>query len=789
MDPTFPAISLPSSAPAAFAGAGAVVAVVLWLAARRWPSLGMPLRFLTAVAATWAAVCAAYAVLRPDIAFPEYLLTSTLATEVIAVVGAAVYIAGLALFQPGVRQWRKSGALVAGVTLIGSAFVRAAIQPSITLQIEAPLAILMVATVWRLRAEPLVYLSVLGVAVTVVIWARIRLAAGSATPVTDWVTTPSAAISLAMVLMAALLGLKRRQDFNVKWYRQGLLIVPLIVSSLAAMGAGYVAVWDGASWHTVWALGVWWAVLLVSAIGLRQPDLFGFSSVGAGLAAVAAFAVIEGDRVGGYWGRYPAVLLAIALGAALLAALLRVLLRKVPTSGFPQALYLAGAATTIGALAIEPLGTTTRYLGMDLLVAAGVIALAHAHRAPAWVNYIVAGLVTGGVGALAHLGPATPLIVWHRQFIQVMAAGSVAWLLVAVAVREILKWTSSDRMARRQTEPFTVFGLVTTIGLAAYLTVQEIKTYDEFLAHGGGPTRELLGPFWGLIGWLAVILAFLISMWLVRHTIRTFLFYGVGILATVYIGLFHHTDDLYGYLICAIAGYGSAHLLVYLYEVKFMALLSRTCALYRDERRASTTIFTLAVISCFAAAVLAAFRLNSTHSLVMLAIMAAVFLMWSFIWLRGEMLYPAVLMVTLCALSVWHNHDPSTTWDPYRLSMNAVILTVSAMAWLGIGKWLPRVHGEIFQLAAPARACSAMLGLAGMAFAAALAVSPTFGQAVWRGDRMAADWALALTAMGLLIGYFAWARIVFERHFFSVMSGAAVLLVGLYVGIYVGIRL
>jgi len=40
----------------------------------------------------------------------------------------------------------------------------------------------------------------------------------------------------------------------------------------------------------------------------------------------------------------------------------------------------------------------------------------------------------------------------------------------------------------------------------------------------------------------------------------------------------------------------------------------------------------------------------------------------------------------------------------------------------------------------------------------------------------------------LLTAYFAWGRRVFGRPFFSLMSGLAVLLLGLYVGIYTGIR-
>jgi len=796
--PVMPAFIEPTLFAPLGAAAGALAAGGLWLLGRRIKSAAVALRFLAAVAGAWAALCAAYLAVRPPMSFRTYLLTSTLGTEVIAAVGAACYVGSALRRRATTRPWRRSSALLAGITLMGSAFVRAAYQPSITLAVEAPLAAVFIATVWRFRAELLVYLAILAAAVTAVLGVRDFVSGGlglevpayvATAPAAAWVTSAAAGVSLLMVAAAGVLALVPRQELNVRWYRQGLLIVPLVAASMAAMAAGFMAVWHGTSWHTAWALGAWWAVLLVSAAGLRQPDLFGFSALGAALAAVAALAVLGGQGAGGYWGRYPPVLLVTATGAALLAAILRPMLRAAPWDGFPRALYLAAAAMALGALGVEPFGTTAKYLGVDLLIAAGVLALAHAHRAPAWVNYLVAGLATGGLGALAHLGPGTPAVLWHQRLIQASAAASVGWLVAALVLREVLKRTASDRTARRQSVPLTVFGMATTLALAVYLSVQQARAYAQFLSEGRSGTLALLGPGWGLAGWLAVLLAWLLSMWLVRHTARTFLFYCFGIAAILYAGLFRHTGDLYTYLICAVAGYGSSHLLVYLYEAKFMALLSRTCALYREERRASTTIFTLAVISCFTGAVLAAFRLSTPAALVMLAAMAAVFLLWSFVWLRGEMLYPAVFMVTFTTLAVWHNLAHPTLWDAGRLAINAIILTASAFAWLAVGKSLHPIRKEIFQLAAPARACSVILGVVGMGFAAALAVSPTFGPAVWREPRTAWDWTLGLAALALLMGYFAWARFVFSQRFYALMSGLAVLLLGLYVGIYVGVRL
>jgi hypothetical protein len=331
--------------------------------------------------------------------------------------------------------------------------------------------------------------------------------------------------------------------------------------------------------------------------------------------------------------------------------------------------------------------------------------------------------------------------------------------------------------------------MVTTLVLAGYLTVQEVRTYAQLLIDGKSPTLDLLGPSWGFIGWMAVLLAWLLSMWLVRHTARTFLFYFFGIAAVLYLGFFFHTEDPYEYLIYAVAGYGASHLLVYLYEAKFMALLSRTCALYHDERRASTTIFTLAVMSCFIGAILAIFRLSTPPALIMLGVMSAVFLLWSFVWLRGEMLYPAVFMVTLTTLAVWHNVAHPTMWDGGRIAINSGIMSVWALVWLAAGKGLQPIRGEVFQLAAPARACSVILGFVAAGFAAALAVSPTFGAAVWRQPRSAWDWTLGLTALVLLMAYFTCARFAFGRRFYGLMGGFGVLLLGLYVGIYIGVRL
>jgi hypothetical protein len=776
-------------APTALGGLGAVAAVGFWLAARWGRRLTIPLRVLATVAGTWLALCLGYILARVESPFTSYLISGTLVTELVAAIGAACYVVSLLTHRASRRPWRRSSGLVAGLALMAAAFLRAAYQPSITLAIEVPLAVIFVATVWRLRAEFLVYLAILAVALTTVLAAREPWAGGATGQAAPWIMSTAAGISLLMVLAAALMGLVRSQKPNVRWYRQGLMIVPLVGSSLAAIAAGYMAAWYGPSWHTVWTLGVWWAVLLVSSIGLRQPDLFGFSSVGLALAAVATFAVLGGDRVAGYWGRYPPVLLVIGLGAALLSSLLRYLLARRPTEGFARALYLVAAAIAVTALVVEPLNTTAKFLGIDMLGAALVLLLAHLHRAPSWVNYLIAGLITAGVAPLVHLSPGAPPVLWHHRFILVTAWAAVAWVVVALTVREVLRRVTSDRTARHQSLPFTILGMGTAMVLAVYLGVQQWIIYAQFITTGKSDTLPLVGPAWGLGGWIAVLLAWTLSMWLVRHTARTFLFYCFGISAVLCLGLFDHTDDLYGYLIYAVAGYGAAHLLVYLYEQKFMALLSRSIALYREEPRASTTIFTLAVFSCFGAAILAAFRLNAPGSLIMLAIMAAVFLAWAFLWQRGVMLYPAILMVTLTTLAIWHNIAHPVIWDAGRLAINAGILTISAFVWLAIGKGLDPVRAEVFQLAAPARACSVILAVIGTGFVAVMAVSSTFSGAIWRQPRSAWDWTLGLTAVGLLVGYYAVARFAFERRFYSLMSAFGLLLLGLYVGIYIGIHL
>ena len=744
---------------------------------------------LAAIAAAWTTVCLGYVVANPAVTFGTYLGKSELVTAVVAVAGAVLYLGALWTFQPADRAWRRSGSLLAGVVLMAAAFARAASQPPVALAIQAPLGVLFVASVWRFRAEPLVYLAILGIAVAVTVAARDHLAPRLAIPMTTCLVSAASAVSLAMVLVAAGLGLARHDALNLRWYRQGFLIVPLVVSSLAVIGTAYSAVWYGADRYTVWNLAVWWAVLLVSAIGLKQPDLFGFSSIGAGLAAAAAFAVLGGEEVEGYWGRYSAVLLVTAFSAAVLASLLTHVRHRQATAGFPRALYLATAALAIGGLLLEPLETGPKYLGVDFLIAAGVLVLAHSYRAPAWVNYFVAALITAGVVSLARLGPDATLPVWHHRFIQTAAALAVGWLVVALLLREVLRHTASDRTARQQATPFTVFGLATTLVLAGYLAAQQVRAYAELMEGSESATLVLLGPLWGLGGWLAVLLAFLLSMWLVRHTLRTCLFYVAGILATCYLGLFHPSGNLYGFLVYAIAGYGAAHLMVYLYEAKSMAVLSRICGLYRDEHRASTAIFTLAVASCFAAAVLAAFRLNATESLIMLGVMSAVFLAWSFVWLRAEMVYPAVLMVTLWMLSAWHNKAGPMEWHAHRLGVNAAVFAFSAIFWLGVGNRLQAIRGEVFQLGGPARACSAVLAIVGLGFAAALAFSPTFQGEAWQTGRTLGEWATGLSALGVLIVYFAWCRILFGRRFDDVMGAVALLLLGLYVGIYLGIQL
>ncbi len=804
MHPTLLAISNPLVVPAVGAGLGLGAAAATFLMLRATGRAAMLLRFFAALALTWVALCGVYVLARPAMTFGAYLRRGEAATITLAAAGAVWYLAAFIVFQPGDRQWRRSSLLLAGVALAGAAFLRAAYQPAITLRVQAPVALLLVATVWRFQAETLVYLCILAVAVTGVLAAPTYLASAVGGPEAvhvaasrpAWTTTTASLVSAVMAAAASLLALKRRQEGNVRWYRQGLLIVPLVVSTLAATAAGYEAVWYGVTWHTVAALGVWWGVLLASAIGLKQPDLFGFSSFGAGLAALALFAVLGGDERSGYWGRYPAVLMGMAFGAAVLSALLAGGPTWTMRRAFARALYLAAVAIAVAAITVEPFDMVAKYVGIDLLVAALVLVLAHAHGAPAWVNYLAAGLATGGAAALAHLAAPFPYEVWHHRFIQVLAVGGTIWILLALGLREVIRRASSDRTARRQAEPLAVTGMAMTLALAAYLTAQQVRAYHQLMTEGESGLRPILGPGWGLAGWLAVLLAFFLSMWLVRHTARTFLFYVVGILATCYLGLFaraegaaSYRDVLYSHLTYAVAGYGAAHLLVYLYEARFMGLLSRSITLYRDERRASTTIFTLAVISCGLGAVLAAFRLAAPASLIMLGVMALVFLLWSFVWLRGEMLYPAVLMVTLGILSVWHNVAHPTDWTPHRVGINALIFGLSALVWVGIGHRLHGIRGEVFHLASPARACSVILGVLGIGFAVALAVSPAFPAAVWRETRDAGDWALGLSVYSALILYFAWAGTIFDRRFYHLMSGVAVLALGLYVGIYVGVGL
>ena len=789
MDAEILALIGDAAVPAVGAAAGLAAAAGLYLGARSAPKAAVLMRFLAVLCAAWAAVCLA-SFAAGSATFGAYLKTSPLATGVTAAAGLASYGAALLMFQPGERAWRRSSWLLAGVALMLAAFLRAAYQPAIALYVQAPLALVFAATVWRFQAEPLVYLAVLGVAIAATFAGPAISKAGPVAA--GWMPTSAAAVSILMTLLGAALGLKREPTPNLRWYRQGLLIVPLVLATLAATAAGVLAAWYGATAHTVWTLAVWWAVLLVGSIGLKQADLFGFSSVGAATAALAVFALADGPDIAGYWGRYATVLVFMALGSASLAAVLT-LGRRRETRIFARALYLVSVTILIAGLAIEPLATTWPYVGVDLLAAAAVLVLAHPHGAPKWVNYLVAGVATAGVAALTHWPPGAPAAVWYHRFLQVTAGLGVAWVLVALGVRTLLRATSSYRAARRQSEPFTVVGMTTTMVLAVYLAVQQVRAYGELMINGDSPVRDLLGPVWGLVGWFGVLGAFTLSVWLFRHTARTILFYLVGISATVYLGVFReagsaaeYRDVLYSHLIYAVAGYGASHLLVYLYEAKFMAILSRSCSFYRQERRASTTIFTLAVTSCFIGTILAAFRLSSHAALIMLGVLAIVFLTWSFVWLRSQMLYPAAIMVTLAILAVWHNISRPADWDPFRLGVNAVVLTAAAVIWLGIGTRLLAVRGEIFELAAPAQACSQILAVLGTLFAAALALSPTFPGDVWRQPRTAADWGFGLFTLGALVAYWALAGHVLSRRLYYGLSGLIVLVLGLYVGIYLG---
>ncbi len=784
----------PLIVPSVGAAAGLVAAGGLYLAARSSRRAELLLRFLASAALAWAAVCVTYVVAGRDTAFAAYLLRGPLASCVMGAAGAGLYVLALASFQPGDRAWRRSGALLAGLALMAGAFLRAVYHddPALTVWIQGPLAVLLIATVWRFDAELLVYLAILAVAVTAALAGPIYVLKGEVAEARGATASAAAGVSLVMTLAGVVLSFRKQADPNLRWYRQGLLIIPLVVSTLAAAAAGSMAVWYGATWHTVWALGVWWAVLLVGSIGLGQPDLFGFSSVGAGMTAVAAFAFLGGADHAGYWGRYPAVLVSMSLGIALLALVLT-LSRTEKVRVFARALYLASVVVAIAGIAIEPVGTSHEYLGVDLMVAAGVLALAHPHGAPPWVNYLVAMLATGGVVSLARVPPGSPASAWHHRFLQVMSLTSVAWLLVAIVVRTILRATSSYRRARQEAEPLIVFGMLLVLIMAGYLTVQQTRAYAELATAGASPTRDLLGPLWGLVGWLAVLLGFGLSLWLLRHTARTVLFYGVGITAAMYLGLLVQADspqayrrELYSFLIYAVAGYGSAHLLVYLYEARFMTVLARITPFYREELRASTTIFTLAMTSCGIGAVMAAFRLETRAALVMLGIMAIVFLVWTFVWLRHQMLYPAVLMVTLAILAVWHNVEHPTDWNAYRLGVNAAVMTFSALVWLGIGHRLNTVHGEIFELAGPARACSLLLAIVGSGFAVALALSPLFPSDAWRAERAPGDWALGLSTLLALTGYFGWAGHATSRRAYQFVAGLIVLVLGLYVGLYLG---
>jgi len=337
----------------------------------------------------------------------------------------------------------------------------------------------------------------------------------------------------------------------------------------------------------------------------------------------------------------------------------------------------------------------------------------------------------------------------------------------------------SDKESRQRSRPFTAVGMALAVLLAAYLTFQTALAYHRVWS-GSEPWPGLssgFSPAAALAAWGGILLAFFFSTWLFRHSARTFLFYLVGIMAAVSAGpvFFDDARHLLSFFICAVAGYGASHMLVYLWERPYMAMLSRYCLLYRDETRASTTIFTAACVSCFVAAAIAAFHLHTRASLVMLSFLTVVFFVWSFIQRRSEFVYPLVLISVETLLSIWHNMAGQGSWTPARITINAVVFAAGAPLWMAVGAGLNRLRGPMSLLGPPARHMSVVLALVSLGFFVALAVCPLWNGPEWSQESDALQLVLGSACGALLMGFFAWSAAAFRRTVLVYFCGLALL--------------
>ncbi|MBN2584066.1 MAG: hypothetical protein JXL80_13455 [Planctomycetes bacterium] len=708
-----------------------------------------------------------------------FLPDSATAATGFALSNALVFLFGLLLVKRD-RPWTDSVPLVSGLSLgiLGWLWL-ASVQgagvlalPRAGAAVSVPpmvllmgLPALLMATAWRVRWQPSVYLAALG------------LLAGIGTYVfrTSSGMVLNSAVAAGLSLLGALLALGRKRNRWAAFYSEGLLVMSLAATVLMGMLVAVGAWESGIGPEIIVLVAAMAMTLLVAALVFRQEDLFGFFGLSLVLLALVWFHVYVGPQPGRYLCRYATAALAAGIVLSVAAMLSARQFRK--HSGmerFAGALYvpaLAAAAFALGFIIFEH---NAFYRAADLVVVATIVAMVRPHVRHATTNYAVAAAITAAVYIVVTK-------VWGGSAVEIRQAVLVAtgllamvWMLVALAVRWLIfaSGVVSDKDARMRSRPFTVVGMAMASALAVWLTLMTVLAYGYAWGGRGRLATwlhvEQFDPAAAMIAWVGVFLAFLLSLWLFRRTWRTFLFYLVGSLATVNAGLLFDLDgrQLVNYLICAIPGYGAIHMLVYFRERQFMAMLERHCALYKDEVHASTTIFTAGCISCFIGGIVAAFHLHTTAALVTMSIMTAVFFVWSFGRRRAEFLYPAVLFSVGTLLSIWHHAEGYGPWTADRININAVVFAVGGLVWLGVGAWLNRLRGPMSVLSAPACQMSAILSLTGLGFFMVLAVFPAWATPDWLPDDAPWRFILGSACGAALAAYFLWAALRFRRTFF-----------------------
>ena len=649
--------------------------------------------------------------------------------------------------------------------------------------VMAVLSAVTLVTAWRLGWQPAVYLGALGLLIAVGSWTTQSAADGAHVDSHGHMALWVAAAGAGLSLVGAGFAVAGRRSPLAKFYCEGLLVMGLaatvlmVLTALAGAGSWQWLLTEG----SVALLASLAISLLVNALVFRQEDLFGFFGFVVVMIALARLAVHGGAREGSYLLRYQAVALGMGIVLALVAAFLAAYLRRrAGLNHFAAALYVIAFATAVVLLGLLPLTGDLCWRGFDLVAVAIILALIRPHvRHPA-TGYAVAAAVVAAIFQFVAARWGHSSAEMHQASVIAAGALSVALVLAAHFLRHVLlAFThSSDKEARRRSRPFTVVGMTLAVALAVYLSVQTAMEYHRtWTGRSAMPwLTETFTPGAAVVAWAGVLLAFLVSIWLFRHSTRTFGFYLVGSAAVIAAGpVFVHDDPhrLLTFLLFAIGGYGAVHLVVYLWERPYMAMLSRICALYKDEQHASTAIFTASAISCFIGGILAAFHIYTLAALVMLGMLTVVFAIWSFGQRRAEFLYPMVLTSIGALLSVWHNVEGPGPWTPDRLTINAMVFAAGGPLWLGIGTALNRLRGPMSLLNAPARQMSVLVAIVSLGFFAALAVSPTWGGPVWHPDN-APDRLLLGAACGVILClHFLWAAASFRQTLLVYLSGIA----------------